>query len=281
MAARLTRAKRKIAMAGIPLRVPTGDELHLRLDGVAMTIYLAFTAGCTPGTGADLLRSDLAGEAVELATILHGLVPDAPQARALRALLLLQHSRRDQGTGLVTLADQDRPQWHHDEIATATALLDTVSPGSGYTKRLRLEALIAREHAVSASAEHTNWPAIAGHYADLETMTGSPVVRLNRAIAVAENERPSAALAFLAPLDDTMADNHRLRTILEEVFQRFAALSRQVCSRVAPRVSRRHRPAGRRRRLRPPRVDRRSAWPPSLGRRARPRSGAPLPGRGR
>jgi predicted RNA polymerase sigma factor len=119
MAARLTRAKRKIVLAGIPLGAPVEDELRTRLDEVCRTIYLAFTAGYTPGAGPELLRADLAGDAVRLATVLHDLVPDATQVRALLALLVLQHSRRDarQRDGrLVTLADQDRSMWHHAEI---------------------------------------------------------------------------------------------------------------------------------------------------------------------
>lgn len=95
MAARLTRAKKKIVLAGIPLGAPIEDELRSRLDEVCRSIYLAFTAGYAPGTGPDLLRVDLADEAVQLAAMVHDLVPDAPQAEALRALLLLQHSRRD------------------------------------------------------------------------------------------------------------------------------------------------------------------------------------------
>ena len=95
MAARITRAKRKIAAAGIPLALPVGDELDARLDAVARTVYLAFTAGYAPGSGAELLRTDVAGEAVRLAELLHRLVPAAPQPRALLALLLFQHARRD------------------------------------------------------------------------------------------------------------------------------------------------------------------------------------------
>ena len=105
--------------AGIPLGAPLEDELRSRLDEVCRTTYLAFTAGYTPGTEPDLLRADLAGEAVRLATVLADLLPDAPQVRALLALLLLQHSRRDarQRHGyLVTLADQDRSLWHGNEI---------------------------------------------------------------------------------------------------------------------------------------------------------------------
>lgn len=122
MAARLTRAKKKIVVAGIPIGTPLEDELRARLDEVCRTIYLAFTAGYTPGVGPDLLRADLAGDAVRLAAALHDLVPDAPQVRAMLALLLLQHARRDsrQRQGhLVTLADQDRSMWHPDEIRAA------------------------------------------------------------------------------------------------------------------------------------------------------------------
>src|SRR5262245_22602589 len=118
MAARLTRAKKKIVVAGIPLGAPLADELRSRLDAVCRTIYLAFTAGYTPGHGPDLLRADLAGDAVQLAAVLHELVPDAPQVQATLVLVTLQHSRRDarQHDGqLVTLADQDRSQWHHGE----------------------------------------------------------------------------------------------------------------------------------------------------------------------
>src|SRR5262245_57477593 len=111
MAARLTRAKRKIVRAGIPLANPVDSELRSRLDEVTRTIYLAFTAGYTPGRGPDLLRADLAGDAVQLAALLDHLVADALQVRALRALLVLQHARRDarcRDGHLVTLADQDR-----------------------------------------------------------------------------------------------------------------------------------------------------------------------------
>ena len=131
MAARLTRAKKKIVLAGIPIGAPLEDELRARLDEVCRTIYLAFTAGYTPGAGPDLLRADLAGDAVRLAAVLHDLVPDAAQVRATLALLLLQHSRRDarQRDGrLVTLADQDRSLWHHDEIRAGLALAAGLRP---------------------------------------------------------------------------------------------------------------------------------------------------------
>ena len=194
-AARLSRAKKKIVLAGIPLGGPLKDELRSRLDEVCRTIYLAFTAGYAPGTGPDLLRADLAGEAVRLASVLHDLMPDTPQVRAMLALLRLQHSRRDarQRHGrLVTLADQDRSLWHHDEIRAGLGLLRGLQPGEGYTEELRLQALIAAEHARAPTAAATDWTAVTGHYAALEARSGSAIVRLNRAVAVAEAQGPRA-----------------------------------------------------------------------------------------
>lgn len=131
MAARLTRAKKKIAQAGIPLATPVKEELQARLDEVCRTIYLAFTAGYAPGNGPDLLRVDLAGDAVQLAVLLHDLVPEADQVRAMLALLMLQHARRDarQCDGsLVLLADQNRMLWKRDEIRAGIAFAHSVRP---------------------------------------------------------------------------------------------------------------------------------------------------------
>jgi RNA polymerase sigma-70 factor (ECF subfamily) len=227
MAARLTRARKKIVAAGIPLGAPREDELRARLDEVCRTIYLAFTAGYTPGPGPDLLRADLAGDAVRLAALLHDLAPDAAQVRAMLALLLLQHSRRDarqrQGR-LVTLADQDRSLWRHDEIRAGLRLAGALQPADGYAEELRLQALIAAEHARAPTAGATDWAAIAGHYATLEARTGSAIVRLNRAVAVAEVEGPRAGLALLAGLDDVLRDNHRLAAVRAELAQRTGEL---------------------------------------------------------
>lgn len=223
MAARLTRAKKKIVCAGIPLGSPTGDALRARLDDVCQTIYLAFTAGYTPGTGAELLRTDLAGEAVRLASILRVLVPDAPQVAALLALLLIQHARRDARVcdgRLVTLSDQDRALWHADEIRAGLALVNALAPTDGYAQALRLQALIAAEHVRAASVAVTNWSIIARLYAQLEALTGSPVIRLNRAIAVAEVDGPRAGLALLATLDVHMPQNHRLAAARAELARR-------------------------------------------------------------
>jgi RNA polymerase sigma-70 factor (ECF subfamily) len=223
MAARLTRAKKKIVLAGIPLGEPLGDELRARLDEVCRTIYLAFTAGYTPGAGPDLLRADLAGEAVRLAAVLHDLVPEAPQVRATLALLLLQHARRDarQRDGrLVTLADQDRSLWHQDEVRAGLDLAAGLPPGEGYAEELRLQVLIAAEHTQAPTAAATDWTTIAAHYAVLEARTGSAIVRLNRAVAVAEARGPSAGLVLLAGIDDHLPDSHRVAAVRADLAHR-------------------------------------------------------------
>lgn len=223
MAARLTRAKKKIVHAGIPIGAPVEEELRSRLDEVCRTVYLAFTAGYTPGTGDDLLRADLAGEAVRLAAMLHDLMPDAPQVRAMLALLLLQHSRRDarhRHGRLVTLADQDRSKWHQDEIRAGLLLVAHIGPDEGYAEELRLQAVIAAEHARSSTAAETDWSAIARHYARLEARTASAVVRLNRAVAVAEAENPRAGLALLVGLDEFLPTTHRVAAVRGELAHR-------------------------------------------------------------
>jgi RNA polymerase sigma-70 factor (ECF subfamily) len=223
MAARITRAKRKIVAAGIPLASPVGAELTARLDAVARTVYLAFTAGYAPGSGEALVRADLAGEAVRLGEMLHRLVPGAAQVRALLALMLMQHARRDARAvdgELVTLAEQDRGRWYRDEIDRAARLVDTMEPTHGYAEELRLQALIAREHSVASTPAHTDWRRIAGWYASLEQLTGSPVVRLNRAVAVAEVDGPLAGLAVLDGLDATLGRHHRLHAVRAELARR-------------------------------------------------------------
>lgn len=223
MAARITRAKKKIAAAGIPLGAPATDELAGRLDEVCRTIYLAFTAGYTPGAGPDLLRADLAGDAVELAAVLRHLLPRAPQVIALHALLLLQHSRRDARASdgrLVTLADQDRALWRRDEIELGLGLVGALPPVGGYAEELRLQALIAAEHARAHRAADTDWATIANRYAELESLTGSAVVRLNRAVAVAEADGPRAGLALLDGLDGHLPGNHRVPAVRAELASR-------------------------------------------------------------
>lgn len=223
MAARLTRAKQRIVRTGIPFAVPPADQLRTRLDAVVRTIYLAFTAGYAPGSGADLLRADLAGDAILLARLVDELMPDDPSVRALLALCLFQHARRDARAvdgQLVTLGDQDRTRWHRDEIDEAAALLDSLVRTRGAAEELRLQACIAAEHSLAPDAASTDWSRVAAHYAALGALTPSPVVRLNRAVAVAEAEGPTAGLALLDGLDDQLPASHRLAAVRAELHRR-------------------------------------------------------------
>ncbi len=228
MAARITRARKKIVVSGVPFAVPAPDELPARLELVAQVIYLGFTAGYAPGSGPDLIRTDLAGEAVRLGRLLLELLPGEPLVAALTALMLLQHSRRDARIGddgmLVLLPDQDRTRWHHDEIAEALDILTPLvaaEPGhSGWATTYLLQALIAAEHAVAPTSPDTSWERIAQLYAELEAHTDAPVVRLNRAVAVAEIDGPQAGLDLLVGLDDRLAGNHRLPATRAELLVR-------------------------------------------------------------
>jgi RNA polymerase sigma-70 factor (ECF subfamily) len=221
MAARITRAKKKIVTAGIPFTIPGREAIGERLDVVGHTAYLAFTAGYAPGSGPDLLRAELAGEAIRLARVAHTLHP-TPALGHLIALMMLQHSRRDARVGpdgsLVLLPDQDRLLWHHDEIAEALTLLDSTEPGTGtVAQSYRLQARIAAEHATSPSPAATRWGRIASLYAVLEQVSASPAVRLARAVAVAEADGPRAGLALL---DDVDLPGHRLPAVRGELLAR-------------------------------------------------------------
>lgn len=224
MAARITRAKKKVVAAGIPFAIPGTAAIGERLDVVAHTAYLAFTAGYAPGSGPDLVRAELAGEAIRLARVTMGLRPSNTLA-FLVVLTTLQHSRRDARVGpggsLVLLADQDRAKWHHDEIAGALALLTRLEarpePASPLARSYRVQALIAAEHASAPTAADTRWDHIADLYAVLEQLSPSPAVRVARAVAVAEAEGPRAGLALLDGLE--MA-GHRLPAVRGELLAR-------------------------------------------------------------
>jgi RNA polymerase sigma-70 factor (ECF subfamily) len=226
MAARLTRAKRKIVTAGVPFAVPEEATLSRRLDTVADVVYLAFTAGYAPGAGPDAVRVELAGEAIRLARVVREVVGARPVLDALLALMLLQHARRDARTdadgGVVLLPDQDRARWRHDEITEALELLMPLleRPSSGRAASYVLQAAIAAEHAVATTPAATRWDRIAARYAELDALTGSPVVRLNRAVAVAEADGAAAGLALLAGLDARLPASHRLPGVRAELLAR-------------------------------------------------------------
>ena len=219
MAARLTRAKRKIAEAGIPYRVPADADLPERLAGVLAVVYLIFTEGYAPARGPRLVRTELCEEAIRLGRLLLELMPGEPDVQALAALMLLQHARRDArsvGGRLVRLPDQDRALWRRDEIEQGLELIASAArrgPGGTYL----VQALIAAEHARPAGAD---WRAVAALYARLEELRPSPIVRLNRAVAVAEADGAAAGLRLLEGLDDALAGSHQLPAARAELLRR-------------------------------------------------------------
>lgn len=224
-AARITRAKKKVVAAGIPFAVPAADVLPQRLETVAQTAYLAFTAGYTPGSGPDLLRADLAGEAIRLVRVVHDLCPGEPVTGALLALMLLQHSRRDARVGsdgrLVLLADQDRSLWRRDDIDEGLALLSDpvlAGPVSPVAASYVVQARIAAEHAGAARPEDTRWDRIVGHYDLLLRLVPSPSARLARAVAVAEASGPEAGLAALDGIE--IPGSHRVAAVRAELQSR-------------------------------------------------------------
>ncbi len=204
MAQRLTRAKRKIRVAGIPYRIPTATELPERIAAVLQVVYLIFNEGYLASDGDSPIRRDLADEAIRLGRLLQELMPGAPEVEGLLALMLLHHSRRDarfDGDGdLIPLERQDRARWHHAEIAEGAALVEQAlrrgAPGP-----FQLQAAIAALSATAPTFAETDWPQMVLLYTELHRRSPSPVVELNRAVAVAYARGPDAGLMLLDELD--------------------------------------------------------------------------------
>ncbi|MFC4532722.1 RNA polymerase sigma factor [Sphaerisporangium dianthi] len=204
MAARITRAKKKIAAARIPFRLPAPGELPGRLDAALTVIHLLFTTGHTAPAGPELTRNDLAERALDLARLLLGLMPREREVRGLLALLLANHARRATRTAadgrLLPLEEQDRSAWDRGAIDEAHDLVLGALRG-GDPGRFALQAAIAALHATAPTYEETDWEQILVLYDELVKAWPSPVVALNRAVAVAMVSGPAAALAEVEALE--------------------------------------------------------------------------------
>lgn len=239
MTRRITRAKTKIRKAGIPFSVPDGETLAARLESITHVIYLVFTEGHASATSADLVRGDLCDEAIWLAGLLTELVTDDAEVHGLAALLLLTDARRptrvDQSGAVVLLEDQDRSRWDATKISAGISHLarahsvDDIGPFS-------LQAAIGAVHCKAPSFAETDWEAILEIYDRLITMSGSPVLALNRAVAVSYVDGPDAGLAELDRLETgaELDSYHYLHSARAELLRR---LGRNADAAVAYRRS--------------------------------------------
>ena len=229
MAQRLVRAKRKIRDAGIPFSVPDTSEMPERLDGVLTAIYLIFTEGYAPTRGESLVRIDLCAEAIRLGRLVTTLLEPKPpaEATALVALMLLHDSRRearlDEDNNLVVLEEQDRTLWNRPQINEALVFVEEALRGE--PGPFALEAAIASEHCKAARAEDTNWAQIVVLYNTLEQLMPSPIVSLNRAVAIAMAKGPQPALELIDELAATgeLDDYHLLHAARADMLRRLGA----------------------------------------------------------
>jgi RNA polymerase sigma-70 factor, ECF subfamily len=233
MAQRLVRAKRKIRDAGIPYTVPETKELPARVEAVLTVIYLIFNEGYVATRGGPLVRTDVCAEAIRLARLVIMLMDPPPlEATALLALMLLHDSRRDarvdEAGNLVVLEEQDRSLWNQRQIAEALPLVEEALHGE--PSPYALEAAIAAEHCKATRADDTDWTRIVGLYDLLEQALPSPIVSLNRAVAVAMAHGPKQALAIIDSLGDDLDSYHLLHAARADLLRRMGSTVEAVPS---------------------------------------------------
>lgn len=228
MGQRISRAKQSVKRAGAHFELPETGERKARLGVVLHVLYLIFNEGYAASSGPSMQREDLTAEAIRLTRLLHGLLPGELEVGGLLALMLLTDSRRQARSlpdgMLVPLADQDRRLWDKTQIAEGLGLL-SAALGAGRPGPYQLQAAIAAVHAEAASAEKTDWPQILALYTVLEAMAPSPVVTLNRAVAVAMVEGPRVALELLDGLENGLKSWHRLDAVRGHLLEKSGELA--------------------------------------------------------
>jgi RNA polymerase sigma-70 factor (ECF subfamily) len=229
MAKRLVRAKQKIQHAGIPYRVPPAHLLPERVPGVLGVLYLLLNEGYSATAGSDLVRQNLSAEAIRLARVLARLMPAEPETGGLLALMLLHDARRaarlDSRGDLVTLEDQDRSLWDAGAISEGVAVLETALR-HGRPGPYQVQAAIAACHATAPAADQTDWPQIAALYEQLARFLPTPVVELNRAVAVGMASGPEAGLELISALEEggQLAGYHLLPATRADFLRRLGRL---------------------------------------------------------